>query len=161
MSQDMTSFVVRFVRESAGDTEPRWRGMINHVQSNTRENFTQFAEAIRFMQEQLGKEVVQQFFSPELLAETAQLWGTFAVKYQQSLAQTWLESFASPARVQQSITNTLKSWQLPDRVEQEAAIRELEQLTRRVEELTRQVEQIERAVHPRTADDSAQQQVES
>ncbi len=144
MSQDMTSFVLRFVREITEDQQTRWRGTINHVQSNTKLNFTQFAEAVQFMQAQMGKEVAQELFNPELVAETTQAWGQVASKYQELMLKTWLEAFGSPSRIQQAITKGLEDRKPPDRAEQETAIQSLEKLSARVEELTRQIEALEK-----------------
>ncbi len=103
MTLDTSSFVVRFIREVAQDQQTRWRGTINHVQSNTQLSFTQFAEAVRFMQSQMGKEVAAELFDPELAAKTTEAWGQVALKYQEFILQAWLATFMSPARLQQAI----------------------------------------------------------
>ncbi|MBI4787349.1 MAG: hypothetical protein HY782_09925 [Chloroflexi bacterium] len=73
MTLDTTSFVLRFTREIAEDEQARWRGTINHVQSDTKLNFTQFTKALQFMREQLGKEVPQEFFNAELTHQVSEL----------------------------------------------------------------------------------------
>jgi hypothetical protein len=50
MTLEMTSFVLRFVREVSEEQEARWRGLIQHVQSGAERNFATFAEAVQFMQ---------------------------------------------------------------------------------------------------------------
>jgi hypothetical protein len=50
MDQDLVSFVVRFVREASEEQQARWRGVVKHVQSNTEASFSQFSEALAFMQ---------------------------------------------------------------------------------------------------------------
>jgi len=122
----------------------RWRGAINHVQSNSKRNFTQFTEAVQFMQEQMGKEVVQELFNPEASTAKTEMWSQFASHYQEFMFQPWLELFASPSRLQQAIAQGMKTWQLPDRAEQEAALRTLERLNLRLQALSYQVEEMER-----------------
>ena len=50
MDQDLVSFVLRFVREAGEEQQARWRGVVKHVQSNTETSFSQFSEALAFMQ---------------------------------------------------------------------------------------------------------------
>lgn len=144
MTQDMTSFVLRFIREITADQQTRWRGTINHVQSDTKLNFTQFAEAVRFMQAQMGQEVAQELFNPKLVAETTEAWGQVAFQYQEFMLQAWMEALTSPSRVPQVIAQSLGNWRLPERAQYESALQALEKLTGRVEELAHQVEQLEK-----------------
>ena len=47
------SFVVRFVYDEASPSDaarPPWRGLIRHIQSNTEQPFTQWAEAVAFIE---------------------------------------------------------------------------------------------------------------
>ncbi len=96
MTQDMTSFIIRFVREISEDQQARWRGTINHVQSDAKVSFTQFAEAVQFMQSQMGKEITQELFDPELIAKTTEAWGQVAFRSQELLLQAWLSTIMSP-----------------------------------------------------------------
>jgi hypothetical protein len=142
--QEMTSFVLRLIHEPSRDQPVRWRGIIQHVQSNNRKDFTQLAEAVQFIQEQMGKEVEQDKL--EGFTENAQVWGTYASKYQGLVFQSWLETVASPARIQQALTNGLKAWHLPDRHQQEEVVQTLKNVQARLEELTGQVEELEQRV---------------
>ncbi len=145
MPQDTTSFVLRFVRETSEDQQTRWRGIINHVQSDTKRNFTQFAQALQFIQEQMGKEVMQEFvsFDPEFMGQAARTFQQLADEYQGWMLQAMPATFASPAKIQQALIHSLKAWQLPDHTEQEVAIRKLERLNLRLQELTHRVEDLE------------------
>lgn len=53
--QEITSFVLRFVRESDTD-QVRWRGRIRHVQSDQELSFVRVTQALRFMHEKLKAE---------------------------------------------------------------------------------------------------------
>ncbi len=144
MTQDMSSFILRFIEEITEDQQTRWRGTINHVQSGTKLNFTQFAEAVQFMQTRMGKEMAEELFNPELVAETTEVWGEIAFKYQQALLQMWLQALTSPSQLPQVIAPGMEHGRLPDHAQQETALQTLQELTGRVEELKHQVEQLER-----------------
>ncbi|HLF89708.1 MAG TPA: hypothetical protein VI451_12220 [Anaerolineales bacterium] len=47
---NITSFVIRFVQETPDETRSPYRGNIRHVQSNADLNFTDWAEAVAFIQ---------------------------------------------------------------------------------------------------------------
>jgi hypothetical protein len=145
--QEMTSFVLRLIHEPSPGQAGRWRGMIQHVQTNSRRNFTEFTQAVQFIQEQMGKEVEQDPADrAQALTDKAQLWGQYASKSQEVVLQAWLETFASPARIQHAVSSTLRVWHLPDRQQQEEAIQALQRLECRLQELTRQVEELEKQV---------------
>ena len=47
------SFVVRFVYDESSPADavrPPWRGLIRHIQSDTEQPFTQWAEAVAFIE---------------------------------------------------------------------------------------------------------------
>lgn len=50
MSHDVVSFMLRFVRDAGQGSQARWRGLIRHVQGDSEKQFTQFREALEFMQ---------------------------------------------------------------------------------------------------------------
>ncbi len=102
MSQDLVSFVLRFVRESGEDQQARWRGLVKHVQSNTESNFSQFAEALAFMQSHVN-EATQAGFDrasraagemnkADPLSETIKLWGSFMPPFARAIMETAGES---------------------------------------------------------------------
>ncbi len=59
--QDLTSFVLRFVREVDTD-KVRWRGRIRHVQSNQEVGFIHIVDALQFMQDKIEDEAAQDLF---------------------------------------------------------------------------------------------------
>jgi hypothetical protein len=51
---NVASFIVRFVQETAPDDvndspDANWRGSIKHIQTNSEQRFTRFAEAVAFI----------------------------------------------------------------------------------------------------------------
>ena len=59
--RDVASFLIRFTqdlwRSPTGDPQIAWRGHIRHVQGETEETFTDFAEALKFIQDHLAQRV--------------------------------------------------------------------------------------------------------
>lgn len=53
LEHEITSFVVRFIKEMDGDTA-RWRGKIRHVQSEQEISFAHFTDAVTFIRRQLS-----------------------------------------------------------------------------------------------------------
>ena len=102
MDQDMVSFVVRFVREAGEEQQARWRGIIKHVQSNTEASFSQFSEALAFMQGYVNeiaqasfeeaKRMSESFadtntFEANPFMETTRLWGDLVPRYTQMMKE--------------------------------------------------------------------------
>ena len=87
MSQDVVSFVLRFVRDAGQESGARWRGKVQHVQGSTERQFSQFSEALAFMQEQMNSAAEAAAQDGAKLAqnnpwlETAKLWGEFVPQY--------------------------------------------------------------------------------
>lgn len=90
MSQDVTSFVLRFVREAGAQQEARWRGTVKHVQGASERQFTRVSEALEFIQQQLAAASEQ---APNPWLETARLWGEVLPQLQQA----WLERLGAAA----------------------------------------------------------------
>ena len=87
MSQDVVSFVLRFVRDAGQDSQARWRGKVQHVQGSAERQFSQFSEALTFMQEHMNSAAEAAAQDGAKLAqnnpwlETAKLWGEFVPQY--------------------------------------------------------------------------------
>ena len=87
MSQDVVSFVLRFVRDAGQESGARWRGKVQHVQGSAERQFSQFSEALSFMQEHMNSAAEAAAQDSAELAknnpwiETAKLWGEFVPQY--------------------------------------------------------------------------------
>lgn len=106
MSEDLVSFVLRFVRETGEGQQARWRGVVKHVQSNTESNFSQFAEALAFMQSHV-QEIVQDNFKQatratdqvhpvDPLSESIRLWGSYMPPLTRAIAEAMGKSVDVP-----------------------------------------------------------------
>lgn len=81
---DVASFVLRFSqdlwREAGGQPRVRWRGHIRHVQGDAETRFTDFSDAVAFMQRQLAQLTLESVAQDDAqgqaqaLSESFQLW---------------------------------------------------------------------------------------
>jgi hypothetical protein len=151
MTQDVISFVLRFIRETPKDEEPRWRGTISHVQSNTQRHFGRFAEVIPFIREQMGKEAGPVLFDSGPAGERNPS-GADLARYQELVMESWLGALAPTTLLRQAFMPSSTPGQPVTRAEQEMVIHALENVTRRVEELNGQVRALEMQVASPTED---------
>ena len=133
MSQDLVSFVLRFVRETGEDQEARWRGIITHVQSQSERSFTLFSEALAFMQDQVNEVAESGFQQAEQIgpdmgtanpfAETTRMWGEFMPRYSQMMVDSMNEAMetaksassgnAYTQQMEQTMTDAFALWGIP------------------------------------------------
>lgn len=162
MSQDMVSFVLRFVREVGEDQQARWRGVIKHVQGDTETNFTQFSEALAFMQAHVNELIRASFSETERLnefnplLETTRLWGEMMPRYTKMMSDmmsgmigdqpTTAQSTpagAMPPQLEQALAASFKAWGIPTQAEQERTLQSLETMMARMNELAAKMDALE------------------
>jgi hypothetical protein len=126
------SFVLRFVREAGDEQQARWRGVVKHVQSNTEASFSQFAEALAFMQNYVNDVAQSSFketarmgqtladpdaFGANPFTETARLWGAYMPRYTQMMVDSMNEAMATGADlakpVEEMMGSTMSAWGMP------------------------------------------------
>src|SRR6185503_18067496 len=91
MQNNIASFVLRFTQELWRDTqgEPhiQWRGHIRHVQGDEEDRFTDFAEAVAFMQRYLTQLTMkaltggQSMSQEKVIQESFKVWEQFVSSY--------------------------------------------------------------------------------
>jgi hypothetical protein len=157
MTQEMTSFVLRFVREVSEEQEARWRGMIQHVQSGAERNFNTFADAVKFMQGRVVETTARTLEQGEQMADTnpfagltaemARLWGDVGPQmvemWSQAAEQVMNQSMAFRSQVDQAVATTLETWGLPTGADQDAMLEGLARLGERIDQLAARVEALE------------------
>ncbi|RIL07645.1 hypothetical protein DCC79_14635 [bacterium] len=123
-ASDIASFVLRFTqdvwRASSGDPHVRWRGHIRHVQSDDETRFTDFADAVAFIQRQLAQltlaSVADASAADQAMAVTDsfRLWERFATGYadlmRRSVEQTIEQTEAYQRQVGESFERSLQAW---------------------------------------------------
>jgi hypothetical protein len=157
---NVASFVLRFTQEMWQDAqdEPhvQWRGHIRHVQGDEEDRFTDFAEAVAFIQRylaQLTMEAIaggQNMNQEKVLQESFKLWEQFASSYTgmmfEAMEQTVKQSQTFKEQIDQATQRALKAWQLPGQPDQKQMIEVLKSLQAQVEALTAKVEKLEQAL---------------
>jgi polyhydroxyalkanoate synthesis regulator protein len=155
-TQDMVSFVLRFVREAGQEQEARWRGIIKHVQSNDEAHFSHFVEALDFMQAHVN-EVVNKAFAetaePQTknpFLETTRLWGEYMPQYTELMFDTVKETMTTPfagtpmaQQVEDVFLKTWAAWGLSTPKEQEQTADQLESLLGQLAALQEKVKELE------------------
>ncbi|MFN8423855.1 MAG: hypothetical protein U0470_10925 [Anaerolineae bacterium] len=124
VGRDVASFVLRFTQDlyedEAGESRVRWRGHIRHVQSDADARFTEFADAVAFIQRRLAeltKNAVADR-SPadqeQVMADSLQFWERFASGYAtmvlDAFSQTMAKSEAVRQQVGEQIERSLTWW---------------------------------------------------
>jgi polyhydroxyalkanoate synthesis regulator phasin len=150
MNQDVVSFVLRFIREDGGNSQPaRWRGVIKHVQSDHSADFTHFGDALQFMQAHVDEAIRQAFVDQEpltpenILAETTRLWGEVAPRYTDFMLQSMEAMLDQGRRFAESMTTWGQTSDTPEQRQQARMLELMERLAVQVETLTARVEQLE------------------
>ncbi len=124
--RNVASFMLRFTQDlwqdENGEPKVQWRGHINHVQGEEEIPFTDFTEALLFMQNQL-QELTRQAFPADpqaqekALKESFKLWEQFAANYAnlilQSMEKTIQHSQEIQGQVGDAFTKTFQLWMPP------------------------------------------------
>jgi hypothetical protein len=153
MAQEMTSFVLRFVREVGAEQEARWRGLIQHVQSGAEQNFATFADAVQFMQGLVVENTVQAIEDADTVVaknpfiEMAAMWGDLAPQ----MTAAWTDaveaavgqSAALRNQVDSAVANVFKAWGFSSGDDRDAVLEGLTKVSEQIEFLTARVEALE------------------
>ena len=162
-SHNVASFVLRFTQEMWQDTqgEPhvRWRGHIRHVQGDEEERFTDFTEAVSFIQHYLteltedslaGNGGVSQ---EKVLTESLKLWEKFASSYAnmmvQAMEQTVKQSEIIKEQMDEATKQTLNVWQVPGQLNEGRIVEVLNSLQAQVQALTEKIDVLEKRIEER------------
>lgn len=168
MSQELVSFVIRFVREVSEDQQARWRGIIKHVQGDTETHFTQFSEALAFMQEHVNELIQATFEDAERLneeaatsnpfLETTRLWGEYMPRYTQLMTDMMGQAMGGTAgsgtaaanpiteQMKQAMAASFKAWGIPTQTEQEKTAATLETMTEQMLNLVNKMDELDARV---------------
>lgn len=130
-AHNIASFVLRFTQElwqdADGEPHVRWRGHIRHVQGSDEDRFTDFAEAVAFMQHHLTQLTAETLASDEteeksqerVFRESFKLWEQFASSYTdlmtKAVERSIKQSEAFKEQVDEVKEQALKTWFFYDR----------------------------------------------
>ncbi|GAB4579022.1 MAG: hypothetical protein Fur0022_17590 [Anaerolineales bacterium] len=123
----VASFLLRFTQDmwqdENGEPKVQWRGNIHHVQGDKDIPFTDFTEALLFMQKQLQDLTLQAFpaadaqMQEKMLAESFKLWEQFAASYSKMLFQAMEQTIQRSQEIQHQVgdafTKAFEVWMPP------------------------------------------------
>jgi hypothetical protein len=161
---NIASFVLRFTqelwRDAQGEPHVQWRGHIRHVQGDEEDRFTDFAEAVAFIQRyltQLTLEALtggQPMNQEKLLQESFKVWEQFAASYTdmmfETMQQTVKQSEAFREQFDQAAERALKAWQLSPQPQYGQLVEAINLLQAQVQTLTSKVEDLEKSLQAKT-----------
>lgn len=117
---DIASFVLRFTQDAWEEPREgrrlRWRGHIRHVQGDAEAHFTDFADAVAFMQAELARLTLASVAdAPEreragLLQDSLQIWERFASDYADAVSGAVEQSERYQRQALDLFQKTLGAW---------------------------------------------------
>ncbi|MCB0129542.1 MAG: hypothetical protein KDD78_01780 [Caldilineaceae bacterium] len=155
---NVASFLLRFTQDlwqdAEDDSHVRWRGHIRHVQGDKESRFTDFAQAVAFIQQNLSQLTMdtlsgeKNMSQEKIFAESFKLWEQFATSYtdimQSAMEQTLKQSELINKQVEAARTQTMKAWNLPQPAGEQADLfRVMQALQEQVATLTARVAMLE------------------
>lgn len=156
----IASFVLRFTQkmwqDAQGEPHVQWRGHIRHVQGDEECRFTDFAEAVAFIQRYLTQLTLNSLTGQEnmsqdqVLHESFKLWEQFASSYTdmmfQAMEQTIKQSEVFREQLDQVREQTIQTWQLPRHPTQSDIVEALDNLQAQMQILTEKIQILEKAM---------------
>jgi hypothetical protein len=160
--RDVASFVVRFTQDlwqdDEGEPHVEWRGNIRHIQGDEQVRFTDFSDAVAFIQRNLmqltqgtlesvpGEKPMDQ---EKTLQESFKLWEKFAASYSDmmfdAMEQTFQQSEVLKEQMETSVQESLQAWQPSSKPEPKQVLEALQVLQAQVEALADRVDGLEKA----------------
>jgi putative protein kinase ArgK-like GTPase of G3E family len=158
-SSKLSSFVLRFVpklwRDEQGEPHFQWRGQIRHVQGDEETGFTDFADAVAFMQRHLAQLTMNTLQGgatmeqEKLYRDSFKLWEQFASTYTnlmfEAMEKTIKQSETIREQMDEAVSSVMKAWQLPARSDQGDLPETLGRLQAQVDELAGRIAKLEKA----------------
>jgi hypothetical protein len=160
MQNNIASFVLRFTqelwRDTQGEPHVQWRGHIRHVQGDEEDRFTDFAEAVAFMQRYLTQLTMraltggQSMSQEKVIQESFKVWEQFVSSYTtmmfETMQHTVKQSETFREQLDQAAERALKVWQVPARPDQAQLLETIKSLQEQVQSLTSKVESLEKSL---------------
>jgi hypothetical protein len=158
--RDTASFLVRFTQDmwqsEQGEPKIAWRGHIRHIQSDEEIRFTDFSEAVAFMQQQMQALTEEAL---EALSEQAQtgdksaltigieLWQETATRYTDmvfgAMQQTMKQSESIQKQMDTAMQESLQAWAVSTAAGGGPVLTALQALQTQVETLSARIESLE------------------
>lgn len=153
--RDIASFTLRFIqqrwRDTSGEPKVRWRGIIQHIQSNDETTFTDFVEALEFIQSHLAQltiDATSDDSKPEqekFLNESLKIWEQFASSYSEmmfsTLQQSMKQSEAFKKQVEKAAANAFSITETPDQHDFDRIVSAVKELQTTIERLANKIDE--------------------
>lgn len=163
---NIASFVLRFTqevwRDAQGEPHVQWRGHIRHVQGDEEDRFTDFAEAVTFIQRYLAQLTLealsggQNISQEKVLGESFKVLEQFTSSYADmmlgAIEQTVKQSQTFKEQIDHATERALKAWQISVPSDQKQLVEVLTSLQAQLQTLTEKVERLEKAVQAKVED---------
>jgi hypothetical protein len=160
VQNNIASFVLRFTqelwRDDNGESHVQWRGHIRHVQGDEEDRFTDFAEAVSFIQRYLTQLTLETLAGgrtlnqENVLRESFKVWEQLAASYTdlmfEAMHRTVKQSEAFREQLDEATERALKIWQLPVQPNQEQLVEAIKSLQEQVQTLSSKVEDLEKTL---------------
>ena len=177
--EDTASFVIRFNQKifesEEGESQVQWRGHIRHVQGGDESRFSEFEEAMQFIQGKLAALTIQavEDKSPEeqkgILAKSFELWRQVATDYPKKVTEIIKDPLGSVERVQDQVQEQVTqiqeqvqeqvtqmsdrirpnldpdAWKPATKADLKRAFTSIDQLTKALENLAKKVDQLNKS----------------
>ena len=156
--QDQTaSFMVRFnqkIFEEDGESKVQWRGKISHVQEGDEQNFTDFNDALIFMQQKLAnltKEATKDKTTAQqegILQKSLYMWKTMREVGPKVLMETIKDPKKQLSQIQDQIQGQISSIgeEISEKVQidewRNASRSDYKKVKKSINELSKQIEQL-------------------
>ena len=103
-------------KDGEGDPKIQWRGHIEHVQTHAELSFTDFADAITFIQKHTAQVTLDSVagedsgIKAKAMRESVGMWQKFASNYSNIVMEAWENTARQSDRAMQAFVN---SWRIP------------------------------------------------
>lgn len=171
-ANETASFMVRFTQkifeDESGSNDVQWRGRISHVQGGDQQSFTDFEDALTFIQDHLADMTIKntKHVAPEeqdsLLRKSFDMWRMIAKNAPQMVIETIKDPAKQVANIQKQI-NTAKeeieqriseplatiqeidNWRSATKSDFKVVMDQLAQVSKQVSKLSSQVEALSKS----------------
>jgi len=171
-SNDTASFMVRFTQkiyeDESGKNDVQWRGRISHVQGGDQKAFTDFDDALIFIQDHLADMTIKntKHVDPEeqdsLLSKSFDMWRKIAKNAPQMVIETIKDPAKQVANIQKQINSAkeeieqriseplatiqeIDNWRSATKSDFKLVMDQLAQVSRQVEHLSSKVESLSKS----------------
>jgi len=171
-NNETASFMVRFTQkifeDKTGNKDVQWRGRISHIQGGDQQAFTDFQDALTFMQDHLAEMTIKntEHVAPEeqdnLLLKSFDMWKKIAKSAPQMVIETIKDPAKQVANIQKQINTvreeveqriaeplaTMKeidSWRSATKSDFKSVMEELSRVSGQMAELNKKVDKLSKS----------------